>query len=101
MLITHAEFMEKPTPIFWMRAGLPSWGHIQRDIILKWIDAHIGGWVYINHDEKTKVHTYFFEKDGDRVYFAMWMKGDPFSEDYGEILPYDEIEANKLKLGQT
>jgi hypothetical protein len=31
----------------------------------------------------------------------MWMKGDPFSEDYGEILPYDEIAADKLKLGQT
>ena len=87
-LITREEFLNTPAPIFHVKVNDPKWHRAERDIMVKWMQVHVGGWFYVDEHDGKQNFTYFFGNEGDMVYFVTWIRSDPFREDYGEILPY-------------
>ena len=82
-LLTQDEWEKasiKP-PFRWIKVANKAWGIVERQMIVKWLEAHVGkGWVYWNGESR-----YVFQNAGDLLAFKMWIKSDPFAEDEGEI----------------
>lgn len=81
-MITREEFLKVKAPFYYVRVSNSQWAQVNRDMIAHWIDAHCGGWTYYDYHD-----TYVFERIGDRIMFVIWIKGEPFSENMGEVIP--------------
>lgn len=79
-MLTSEQWAEAVAPFWYLDVKNPSWGRTQRDMIVKWIEAHIGNWFYFDGS-----HTYVFGNQGDYMLFRMWIADDPFANDDGEI----------------
>lgn len=79
-MLTPAEWAEAKAPFSHLRVANPAWKRVHRDMIVKWIEGHIGGWFYYDGDDM-----YVFGSKGDYMLFRMWISDDPFENDDGEI----------------
>lgn len=79
--LTEAEWQDAKAPLYFIKVENKEWTAIHRDMIVKWLEANIGGWFYYDH-----YTTYAFEKDADRVLFKLWIADDPVGRDAGAIL---------------
>ena len=79
-MLTVDEWNDAKAPFWHLKVKNPAWSKVHRDMIVKWIEAHIGGWFYYDGDV-----TYVFGSNGDYMLFRMWIADDPFKNDDGEI----------------
>lgn len=79
--LTNEQWADATAPFWYLDVKNPAWGRVQRDMIVKWIEAHIGNWFYYDGE-----FTYVFGNQGDYMLFRMWISDDPFSNDDGEVL---------------
>lgn len=54
-------------------------GAVYPEMMKKWIIANCSGWVYVDGS------TYVFENRSDMMLFSVWIKSDPFVEEYGDV----------------
>jgi hypothetical protein len=82
-MLTMEEFKaDNIVPDFhYIKVRNDSWSAVHRQMINKWIEAHLGaGWCYWDGS-----HTYIFQKAADWMLFKMWIKSEPFDDEDGEI----------------
>ena len=80
-MLTPEEWNAAVAPFWHLNVKNPAWSKVHSDMIVKWVEAHIGGWFYYDGE-----NTYVFGSQGDYMLFRMWIADDPFKNDDGEIL---------------
>ena len=79
-MLTREQWIETKAPFCYVRLDNKAWTQVQKEIVIKWIESHCGGWFYWDEGD-----TYVFEKSGDRILFVLWVKSDPFDQDMGDV----------------
>jgi hypothetical protein len=77
--LNRKQFMEAKPPVFWVRISTSTWSDLHEKAVLEFLKQRCSGWWYRDGD------TFCFGYKGDRVLFALWVKGNELAESYGQI----------------
>jgi hypothetical protein len=78
--LSHKAFMAVEPPIYWVRVDTGKWSSVHEKLVAEFLKKQIAGWWYRDGN------IFCFGDKGDRVHFALWVKGNAFREDYGEVV---------------
>jgi hypothetical protein len=73
------QFLAVEPPIYWVKIDITSWTTIHDKIVAEWLKNNCNGWWF--RDDRI----FCFGNKADRIHFALWVKGDVFSEPYGSF----------------